>query len=268
MALFFGGGSRAACRFFRTWPVPLLMCLVFASPVYAQGGGTPGAFGQAMFDDSLIRSAPGCLFKLVEGAFGALIFVLAMLTAIVCFLFRRWRWGIICCAIGGGAFVARSLISHFFGTGFVEYQGELVRPYEVYNNGAGCVPAYCAIPFLALCVAVCMSYLWKIFWPKSNRASLKLQSGIAIIFLTLVFWHARIALAQGGGTQKGPTTFDDTLIPRSVGSLERLILNASVPGIAYLAILVSVAAGCYKAYRVAGCCIVVAIAALAFAILR
>ena len=58
---------------------------------YAQGGGPSGSYSQAQFDDTLIRNSVGNLFKLIEGAFGALIMVVSGLGAIVAAAMGAYR---------------------------------------------------------------------------------------------------------------------------------------------------------------------------------
>ena len=48
----------------------------------AQGGGPTGSFSEAAYEDDLVRNSVGNIFKLIEGAFGALIMVVAGLTAL------------------------------------------------------------------------------------------------------------------------------------------------------------------------------------------
>lgn len=86
-----------------------------------RGPGPSGSYSEADFDDSLIRSSVGNLFKLIEGAFGALIMVIAGLFAIVAAAMGAYRAAISMLVVAVGAFILRALVSLFFGTDFTEY---------------------------------------------------------------------------------------------------------------------------------------------------
>ncbi len=89
----------------------------------AQGGGAGplGSFSPANFQDDLIRNAVGNLFRLIEGAFGALIMVVSGLGAIVAAAMGAYRAAIGMLVVAVGAFILRSLVSLFFGTDYTDY---------------------------------------------------------------------------------------------------------------------------------------------------
>ena len=88
----------------------------------AQGAGPTGSFTEAALEDDLIRNAVGNLFKLVEGAFGALVMVVAGIGAISAASMGAYRacLGMIVVAIG--SFILRALVSLFFGSDFVDFE--------------------------------------------------------------------------------------------------------------------------------------------------
>ena len=88
----------------------------------AQGGGPSGSYSQAQFDDTLIRNSVGNLFKLIEGAFGALIMVVSGLGAIVAAAMGAYRAAVGMLVVAVGAFILRSLVSLFFGAEFQDYE--------------------------------------------------------------------------------------------------------------------------------------------------
>ena len=83
----------------------------------AQQGDT-GSVSEADFDDQLIRYSVGNLFKLIEGAFGALIMVVAGLGAIVAAAMGAYRAAVGMLVVAVGAFILRALVSLFFGTDY------------------------------------------------------------------------------------------------------------------------------------------------------
>ncbi len=83
--------------------------------------GPLGSFSEANFDDELIRYGVGNLFKLIEGAFGALIMVVSGLGAIVAAAMGAYRAAVGMLVVAVGAFILRSLVSLFFGTDFGDY---------------------------------------------------------------------------------------------------------------------------------------------------
>ena len=85
---------------------------------HAQGATGTGSFSEADFDDSLIRFSVGNLFKLIEGAFGALIMVVAGLGAIVAAAMGAYRAAVGMLVVAVGAFILRALVSLFFGTDY------------------------------------------------------------------------------------------------------------------------------------------------------
>ena len=78
-------------------------------------------FSEANFDDTLIRNSVGNLFKLIEGAFGALIMVVAGLGAIVAAAMGAYRAAVGMLVVAVGAFILRALVSLFFGTDYDDY---------------------------------------------------------------------------------------------------------------------------------------------------
>ena len=88
----------------------------------AQGRGT-NSFSEADFDDTLIRNSVGNLFKLVEGAFGALIMVVAGLGAIVAAAMGAYRAAVGMLVVAVGAFILRALVSLFFGSDYQDCAG-------------------------------------------------------------------------------------------------------------------------------------------------
>lgn len=83
--------------------------------------GPLGSFSEANFQDDLIRNGVGNLFKLIEGAFGALIMVVAGLGAIVAAAMGAYRAAVGMLVVAVGAFILRSLVSLFFGTDYSDY---------------------------------------------------------------------------------------------------------------------------------------------------
>lgn len=75
-------------------------------------------FSEANYEDSLVRGAVGNLFRLIEGAFGALIMVVAGLGAIIAAAMGAYRAAVGMIVVAVGAFILRSLVSLFFGTAF------------------------------------------------------------------------------------------------------------------------------------------------------
>jgi len=88
-----------------------------------QGGGPTGSFTEAAFDDELIRGGVGNLFRLIEGAFGALIMVVAGLGAIIAAAMGAYRAALGMLVVALGAFILRALVSLFFGTQFEVVDG-------------------------------------------------------------------------------------------------------------------------------------------------
>ncbi len=84
----------------------------------AQTRDGSGSFSEADFDDTLIRMSVGNLFRLVEGAFGALIMVVAGLGAIVAAAMGAYRAAVGMLVVAVGAFILRALVSLFFGTDY------------------------------------------------------------------------------------------------------------------------------------------------------
>jgi hypothetical protein len=106
--------------------LPLILSvsiLLLISPeVYAQCDGPSGTCSEAEFDQTLIRNSVGMLFKLIEGAFGALVMVIAGLGAIVAASMGAYRAAVGMLVVAVGAFILRALVSLFFGVDYVDYE--------------------------------------------------------------------------------------------------------------------------------------------------
>jgi hypothetical protein len=76
------------------------------------------SFADPDFNDELIRNSVGNLFGLIEGAFGALIMVVAGLGAIVAAAMGAYRLAVSMLVVAVGAFILRALVSLFFGQDF------------------------------------------------------------------------------------------------------------------------------------------------------
>ncbi len=100
---------------------PLVFLMIFSGPLYAQNGPS-GSYTEAALDDSLIRNAVGNILRLLEGAFGALIMVIAGILAIISAAMGGYRNAISMLVVALGAFILRALISLFFGTDFEAFQ--------------------------------------------------------------------------------------------------------------------------------------------------
>lgn len=101
----------------------LILFIAFSiDSAIAQGGGPTGSYSQAQFDDALIRSSVGMLFKLIEGSFGALIMVVSGLGAIVAASMGAYRASVGMIVVAVGSFILRSLVSLFFGADFQDYE--------------------------------------------------------------------------------------------------------------------------------------------------
>ncbi len=87
----------------------------------AQGGGPTGSFSEASYDDNLVRNSVGNLFKLIEGAFGALVMVVAGLGAIIAAAMGAYRAAVGMLVVAVGAFILRALVSLFFGSEYVDF---------------------------------------------------------------------------------------------------------------------------------------------------
>ena len=79
---------------------------------------------EANFDDGLIRGSVGNLFKLIEGAFGALVMVVSGLGAIIASAMGAYRAAVGLLVVAVGSFILRSLVSLFFGTEFEGFDPE------------------------------------------------------------------------------------------------------------------------------------------------
>ncbi|MCB0325706.1 MAG: hypothetical protein KDD69_19125 [Bdellovibrionales bacterium] len=88
----------------------------------AQGGGPTGSFSEAAYEDDLVRNSVGNIFKLIEGAFGALIMVVAGLGAIVAAAMGAYRAALGMLVVAVGAFILRAMVSLFFGADYVDFE--------------------------------------------------------------------------------------------------------------------------------------------------
>lgn len=70
------------------------------------------------YDDTQVREAVGLIFQLVEGAFGALVMVIAGIIAIVSAALGSYRSAMSMLVVAIGAFILRAMVSLFFGTAF------------------------------------------------------------------------------------------------------------------------------------------------------
>ncbi len=86
------------------------------------GGGPTGSWSEAAYDDTLVRNAVGNLFRLVEGAFGALVMVVAGLGAIVAAAMGAYRAAVGMLVVAVGAFILRALVSLFFGDNYQSFE--------------------------------------------------------------------------------------------------------------------------------------------------
>ena len=87
----------------------------------AAGGTGTISNSEADFNDELIRNSVGNLFLLIEGAFGALIMVVAGLGAIVASAMGAYRAAVGMLVVAVGAFILRALVSLFFGSEYETY---------------------------------------------------------------------------------------------------------------------------------------------------
>ena len=76
------------------------------------------SFHQPDFNDQFIREAVGLIFRLVEGAFGALIMTVAGIAALISAAMGAYRLALGMVVVAVGAFILRSLVSLFFGVDF------------------------------------------------------------------------------------------------------------------------------------------------------
>lgn len=101
------------------------VCLIaggVADLTIAQAGqGPTGSFSQANYDDQLVRAGVGNMFRLIEGAFGALVMVVAGLGAIIAAAMGAYRAALGMLVVALGAFILRALVSLFFGTQYDAY---------------------------------------------------------------------------------------------------------------------------------------------------
>jgi hypothetical protein len=120
------GVRRFANRYLLPWGGCLLALLLMhhalASDVLAQCSGPSGSCSEAGLEEDLIRNAVGNLFMLIEGAFGALIMVVAGLGAIVASAMGAYRAAVGMLVVAVGAFILRALVSLFFGVDYASYE--------------------------------------------------------------------------------------------------------------------------------------------------
>lgn len=101
------------------------IALMFISaPALAQCGGPMNSCTEAQYDSDLIRNAVGNLFWLIEGAFGALIMVVAGIGAILAASMGAYRAAVGMLVVAVGSFILRSLVSLFFGSDFIPYESD------------------------------------------------------------------------------------------------------------------------------------------------
>jgi hypothetical protein len=79
------------------------------------------------YDDTLVRNAVGNLFRLMEGAFGALVVVAAGIGAVIAGVVGAYKAAFALFVTAVGAFILRAYVSLFFGTDYQSYD----------NAGAG-----------------------------------------------------------------------------------------------------------------------------------
>lgn len=82
------------------------------------------AQGGQGFNDTFIKSAVGNLMGLIEGAFGALIMVVAGIGAIIAAAMGAYKAAMGMLVVAVGAFILRSLVSLFFGDVYVQGQNK------------------------------------------------------------------------------------------------------------------------------------------------
>ncbi len=85
------------------------------------GQGPTQSFTEANYDDQLVRAGVGNLFRLIEGAFGALVMVVAGLGAIIAAAMGAYRAALGMLVVALGAFILRALVSLFFGQDYQAY---------------------------------------------------------------------------------------------------------------------------------------------------
>lgn len=98
-----------------------------AQPAFAR----PAQATDVPYNDSLSRCATGNLYRLIEGAFGALVMVVAGLAAIIAAAMGAYKMAISLVFIAVGAFILRALVSLFFGTNYpaCESDGTFIVPF-------------------------------------------------------------------------------------------------------------------------------------------
>lgn len=98
----------------------LLFVLAIISPhIAAAQEITQEYTGHAKYDPGMIDCAVGALFQLIEGSFGALIMVVSGLGAIVSAALGAYRAAVGMLVVAVGAFILRSLVALFFGSGYI-----------------------------------------------------------------------------------------------------------------------------------------------------
>lgn len=97
--------------------------LIELSSALRPEANTLGSYSEAAYEDALVRNAVGNLLMLIEGAFGALIMVVAGLGAIVAAAMGAYRAAVGMLVVAVGAFILRALVSLFFGTEYESFEG-------------------------------------------------------------------------------------------------------------------------------------------------
>ena len=83
----------------------------------SQCAGPSGTCATPGYEPELVEHAVGSLFLLIEGAFGALIMVVAGIGAIIAAAMGAYRAALGMLVVAVGAFILRALVSLFFGSG-------------------------------------------------------------------------------------------------------------------------------------------------------
>ena len=121
---FWGRLTRRSSVFLRAYSTQLLFLTGFLLLVFGLSGiaAAQETFSEAGFNDTLVRNAVGNLFRLIEGAFGALIMIIAGLIAIIAAAMGAYRASVGMLVVALGAFILRALVSLFFGEDFEAFE--------------------------------------------------------------------------------------------------------------------------------------------------
>lgn len=111
----YGKFSSVAVKHATTLCLLFGMVLLTGGLLQASHAAPTGSFSEAAYEDDLVRGAVANLFALIEGAFGALIMVVAGLGAIVAAAMGAYRAAVGMLVVAVGAFILRALVSLFFG---------------------------------------------------------------------------------------------------------------------------------------------------------